>query len=109
MKKKIGVAILAAGEGKRLKCDEPKALLPLLGRKMIDFPLGSSFQFIKSIDVEAICGIVIGHKKELVSAYLSKKYDQQQYDLQFAVQARPLGTADALKAYFEQVKGSKET
>lgn len=97
MNKTIGAVILAAGEGKRLKLDAPKPLAPCLDKKLVDFPIRELEKFFSRNKLTGTKTAVIGHQKELVQSYISRKYS----DVKYAVQVKQLGTADALKAYFE--------
>ncbi|MBC7427235.1 MAG: bifunctional UDP-N-acetylglucosamine diphosphorylase/glucosamine-1-phosphate N-acetyltransferase GlmU [Bacteriovorax sp.] len=93
----IGAVILAAGEGKRLKLDAPKPLAPCLDKNLVDFPIREIQKFFTQNKLIGIKTAVIGHQKELVQSYISKRYP----DVKYAVQERQLGTADALRAYFD--------
>ncbi|MBC7715261.1 MAG: bifunctional UDP-N-acetylglucosamine diphosphorylase/glucosamine-1-phosphate N-acetyltransferase GlmU [Rhizobacter sp.] len=93
----IGAVILAAGEGKRLKLDAPKPLAPCLDKKLVDFPIREIQKFFNQNKLTGIKTAVIGHQRELVQTYISKRYP----DVKYAVQERQLGTADALRAYFD--------
>jgi bifunctional UDP-N-acetylglucosamine pyrophosphorylase/glucosamine-1-phosphate N-acetyltransferase len=97
---KIGVAVLAAGKGTRLKLDIPKALCPLLGKTLIDFVLDELDAFDQNSNTSLTTGIVVGHLKEIVQKHLKSR------DVQFAVQKEQLGTADALKSYFDGTKNA---
>lgn len=92
----IGAVILAAGEGKRLKLDAPKPLAPCLDKKLVDFPLREIQKFFSRNKLQGFRTAVVGHQRELVTAYIANKYA----DVKFAIQAQQLGTADALRSYF---------
>ncbi len=92
----IGAVILAAGEGKRLKLDSPKPLAPCLDKKLVDFPLREIQKFFARNNLRGYRTAVIGHQRQLVTTYIASRYA----DVKFAVQEKQLGTADALKAYF---------
>lgn len=96
MNKTIGAVILAAGEGKRLKLDAPKPLAPCLDKKLVDFPLREIQKFFDQNNLSGTKTAVIGFKKEQVKAYISSRYP----DVKYAVQEKQLGTADALRSYF---------
>lgn len=98
----IGAVILAAGEGKRLKLNAPKPLAPCLDKKLIDFPIKELKKFFGQNKIEGKITAVIGHQRELVRSYVEKNYS----DIGFAIQEKQLGTADALRSYFNS---SKET
>ena len=106
MTDKIGVVILAAGEGTRMKMDIPKPLVPLSGRKLIDYPvtLMESFQEISGADVEL--SIVTGFGKEHVESHLRDTFPH--LSLTFAFQQKRKGTADALRTYFEKIESAQQ-
>ena len=93
----IGAVILAAGEGKRLKLNAPKPLAPCLDKKLVDFPLRELEKFFSQNNLTGSMTAVIGHQKEIVKEYIEKRYPAVKY----AVQVKQLGTADALRAYFD--------
>lgn len=93
----IGAVILAAGEGKRLKLDAPKPLAPCLDKKLVDFPIRELQKFFSRNKLEGFKTAVIGHQKDLVQNYIASRYP----DVKYAVQVKQLGTADALRAYFD--------
>lgn len=93
----IGAVILAAGEGKRLKLNAPKPLAPCLDKKLVDFPIREIEKFFTRNKITGIKTAVIGHQKELVQTYIASRYA----DVKYAVQVKQLGTADALRAYFD--------
>jgi bifunctional UDP-N-acetylglucosamine pyrophosphorylase/glucosamine-1-phosphate N-acetyltransferase len=97
MKSTIGAVILAAGEGKRLKLDAPKPLAPCLDKKLIDFPLRELQKFFSRNNLIGTMTAVVGFQKEKVQSYISGRYPNVKY----AVQAKQLGTADALRSYFD--------
>lgn len=101
----FGSVILSAGFGKRLQCETPKPLLPLLGQRLVDFPIMAASSFVKSAGVKGKIGVVVGHKKEDVEGYLGTKYKGK---LNFAVQENMLGTADAMRSYFKGIDWAKD-
>ena len=107
MSQTLGVAILAAGEGKRLKLAPPKPLVSLCGRKLVDFPLTESLAFAREAELERSALIVVtGHRRDEVEGYLKQEYSGR---VGLALQPQPRGTADALKSYFESDKKTKQT
>jgi bifunctional UDP-N-acetylglucosamine pyrophosphorylase/glucosamine-1-phosphate N-acetyltransferase len=100
----IGIALLAAGKGTRLKIDTPKPLLPLLGKCMVDYVIDTTSAFASEIKAELAIGVVVGHAKEDVKSYLSAKYKS----CLFAEQIQQLGTADAMRAYFDGIPSARE-
>lgn len=102
MTDKIGIVLLAAGEGKRLKLSVPKPLAPLNDQKLIDYPIGAAKQFLKENKLDSAFSIVVGHKKEMVMDHLANR------EMEFPVQEQQLGTADALRSYFAGTKNSHD-
>jgi bifunctional UDP-N-acetylglucosamine pyrophosphorylase/glucosamine-1-phosphate N-acetyltransferase len=99
----IGAVILAAGEGKRLKLDAPKPLAPCLDKKLVDFPINELKKFFTQNKIDGKMTAVIGHKRELVQSYIHQNHPE----VNFAIQEKQLGTADALRAYFHSNHDSK--
>jgi len=93
----IGAVILAAGEGKRLKLDSPKPLAPCLDKKLVDFPLKEIQKFFTRNNLKGFRTAVVGHQRQIVTTYIASRYA----DVKFAIQEKQLGTADALRAYFD--------
>ncbi len=82
--------ILAAGQGTRMKSATPKVLHAIAGRPLIHYPVEAA--------LEAGCGevvVVVGHGRELVSAYLAAAFGGR---VKTAVQAAQRGTGDAARA-----------
>lgn len=95
----IGAVILAAGEGKRLKLNVPKPLAPCLDKKLVDFPIKELKKFFSQNKIDGKITAVIGHQRDLVRTYIEKFHN----DVSFAIQERQLGTADALRSYFNSI------
>lgn len=105
MSDSIGVVILAAGEGSRLKLDCAKPLAPILDSKLVNFPIIESSKFANKHGLSSNIGIVTGHQREKVEAYiLSQNFDA---NIHFAVQEKQRGTADALSSYFKEISEAK--
>jgi bifunctional UDP-N-acetylglucosamine pyrophosphorylase / glucosamine-1-phosphate N-acetyltransferase len=102
---KIGVVILAAGQGTRLKVEMAKPMVPLRGRRLVDYPLKAALDFLEATGPGRI-GIVLGHKKEELRSYLDDNYAH--VNLTFAIQAQQNGTADAIKAYLKDCSWAKD-
>jgi bifunctional UDP-N-acetylglucosamine pyrophosphorylase/glucosamine-1-phosphate N-acetyltransferase len=102
MNRSIGAVILAAGEGKRLKLDVPKPLAPCLDKKLVDYPIKELKNFFSRNKLNGIITAVIGHQRDLVKNYIEKSH----HDIQFAIQEKQLGTADALRSYFNSDKST---
>ena len=79
--------ILAAGEGKRMKRDCPKALAPVLFKPMLEWVLDS----VKAAGIGRMC-VVTGHLHEQVERFLAE-YDP---DIHIAYQPQRRGTGHAV-------------
>jgi bifunctional UDP-N-acetylglucosamine pyrophosphorylase / glucosamine-1-phosphate N-acetyltransferase len=86
MKLPLQIAILAAGEGKRMRSALPKVLHPLGGRPLLAHVLATA----RTLEPRAIC-IVHGGDGDA----LRRRFPDP--DLRWALQEPPAGTADALK------------
>ena len=82
---KINVAILAAGQGKRMHSDLPKALQPLAGKPLLAHVLDNA----RTLGAARIC-VVYGHGGEQVRARLDAP------DIAWVRQEPQLGTGHAL-------------
>ena len=101
MPDKLGLVILAAGKGERMKSSTPKPLFDIMGRKLIDYPLYACKSFLSNTNVQGHIGIVIGHEAERVRSYVQENHHGLTSSLFFAIQKEQKGTADALKSYIE--------
>lgn len=81
----LAVVIMAAGMGKRMKWDGPKALAPLCGRPMLAYVLETA----RALSPARIV-IVVGHKREMIMDAFAGP------DVVFAVQEPQMGTAHAV-------------
>ena len=79
------VVILAAGQGTRMRSGTPKLLHPLCGRPMIAWPVAAA----RAAGAEQV--VVVDGPDQQLSSVLD-------HSVQLAVQERPLGTADAVRA-----------
>lgn len=90
MNKKLAVAILAAGLGKRMKSpDKPKVMFEINSRPMIDYVVELAFKVNADLVVP-----IVGHHREQVINYLDNKFTGK--DIKYAVQSEQLGTGHAV-------------
>jgi bifunctional UDP-N-acetylglucosamine pyrophosphorylase/glucosamine-1-phosphate N-acetyltransferase len=97
----IGLVILAAGKGTRMKIETPKALAKTCGKTLLDYVVNGLLSFAKDSSLKAEIGLVVGHKKELIEEWLATHPAKDQ--LKTAWQKEQKGTADALKACFNDL------
>lgn len=93
---KTQVIILAAGHGKRMQSDIPKALTPLRGKPFISYVLDS-------VAESGVCSdpiIVIGQKGDQVRSSLGDTY-------KYVVQTEQLGTGHAVMCAKEASEGAE--
>ena len=65
----LGVIVMAAGLGTRMKSDLPKVLHPLCGKPLLGYVLDVLFQArVKKI------ALVVSHHKEQIQAFVSEQY-----------------------------------
>lgn len=95
---KVGIVILAAGKGKRMKSDLPKVLLPLNGRPMI----GYTMQAVKDSLIKTCPIIVVGPDNE---GAIKKALNGCDY----ALQDKQLGTGHAVACTRSVVHGKLDT
>lgn len=98
MKKDLKTVVLAAGKGTRMKSDTPKVLHEIFNKPLLARVLGA---VIEAGSKENI--VVVGHKADIVEAYVSKNYKTASC----VVQKEQLGTGHALKIASEKLKDYK--
>lgn len=91
---KLGVVILAAGQGTRMRSKLPKVLHPLAGRPLLDHAI----QAAKRLAAECVA-VVYGHEGELVKGAFSDP------DLIWVEQKEQLGTGHAVEQAMPAMQG----
>lgn len=104
MSDSFGCVILAAGKGTRLKLDDPKPLVPLMGRRLVDYAIESLQGFMAKNGSSGCVDLVVGHEKEKVKAHCEEVAQKFKAKVSFSIQEEQLGTAHALKCFFDQNK-----
>jgi len=96
--KDIAVIILAAGLGKRMKSDMPKALHPVAGKPMLFYPI----EVVKGLGIEKVI-VIVGHKAgEVIHALNSEPNSKLIYvrqEPQLGTGHAVLSAADSLKSF----------
>jgi bifunctional UDP-N-acetylglucosamine pyrophosphorylase/glucosamine-1-phosphate N-acetyltransferase len=90
----LQVAILAAGQGKRMRSDLPKVLHPLAGKPLLSHVLDAA----RGLSPTKLC-VVIGHGGDRVRQALAS-----QPDIAWALQDQQLGTGHALMQALPQLE-----
>ena len=104
----FGVALLAAGQGKRLNLKYPKPLAPIVGKCLMDFPIEQSIKFLRNEKIiKSSIVAIVGHKKELVEKKIDSISNILNKEIETVFQEHQWGTADALKTYFEKNSNTK--
>src|SRR5689334_19609894 len=90
MSNDVTAVVMAAGLGTRMKSATPKHLHPLLGRRLVDWVVQSA----RDAGVERV---VVVTSPDAIDKFP---------DDEVAVQERPLGTGDAVRAARETLRGA---
>lgn len=91
---KRAAIVLAAGQGTRMRSARAKVLHEVLGRPMVGWVLDAALE----AGVDALVPVV-GHQAEDVEAWIRAAYPG--VELAFCLQARQLGTGDAVRVALE--------
>ncbi len=87
MQRELVTIILAGGQGKRMHSDLPKVLHPLAGKPLVHHVI----EIARRANSSRII-LVISHEREMI------RKATKEMNVEYAVQERPLGTGDAVKA-----------
>ncbi|HKJ83623.1 MAG TPA: bifunctional UDP-N-acetylglucosamine diphosphorylase/glucosamine-1-phosphate N-acetyltransferase GlmU [Mariprofundaceae bacterium] len=94
----LQVAVLAAGQGKRMRSRLPKVLHPVLGRAMIDYVLHT----VEELRPRGIA-LVTGHGSDQVRQHVG-----QPANLEWVIQDQQLGTGHAVKQSEQVIKDVRD-
>lgn len=94
----LQVAVLAAGQGKRMRSSLPKVLHPVLGRAMIDYVLHT----VEELRPRGIA-VVTGHGSEQVQQHVG-----QPVNLEWVIQDKQLGTGHAVQQSERVIKDVRD-
>jgi bifunctional UDP-N-acetylglucosamine pyrophosphorylase/glucosamine-1-phosphate N-acetyltransferase len=90
--------VLAAGMGKRMGGDLPKAIAKTREKTLIDHVLEALAPLKPKKTV-----VVTGHKREVLESYLSSSPDAVGHSIEFAIQSEQLGTGHAVRCALPQL------
>ena len=93
MNRKLGVLIMAAGKGTRMKSAKPKVMQEILDQKIIDCVIHTVAK--SQITEPENVAVLVGSGGEQVAEYLSSNYDSR---IQILWQSEQLGTGHAVKS-----------
>jgi bifunctional UDP-N-acetylglucosamine pyrophosphorylase/glucosamine-1-phosphate N-acetyltransferase len=97
---KICCIVLAAGMGKRLGGEVPKALAKTRERALVDHVLGA----LEQLNPEKTI-VVTGYKRDLLESHLSSSPEAARHKIEFALQSEQLGTGHAVQCALPALAG----
>ncbi len=97
----MGVLILAAGMGKRMRSSLPKVLHDLAGKPLLFHVLNQ----VRSVCPRASVGLVVGHGREQVEAYVRSEPFFSELEITFIHQAEQKGTGHAARCALDSQWG----
>ena len=92
--------VLCAGKGTRMKSEQVKVLHPLLGRPLCAWPIAAAAE----VGARPVA-VVVGQQGEAVTAAVQAQFAS--LEPRFAVQQRPLGTADAVRVAADALRDTQ--
>lgn len=87
--------VMAAGKGTRMKSDQPKVLIPMLGRPMLHYVIDA----LERAGIPRII-VVVGYKADDVKASFAGRQN-----VEFVMQEQPQGTGHAVKSCVPALAG----
>ncbi len=97
--------ILAGGLGTRLRSvvnDVPKCMAPVNGIPFLNFVIA----YLKNEGIERII-LSLGYKSELIIEHIEKNFTHAGIEIDYVIEASPLGTGGAIKLACSKVKGNQ--
>lgn len=101
----VGVIVLAAGQGKRMKSALPKVLHPVSGRPMLLHIIDAVLEALP----RATLSIVVGHGREQVEQAVRQAYAGRAVEFHFAHQSEQRGTGHAARCSMDSEWGAEVT
>lgn len=101
----VGVIVLAAGQGKRMKSALPKVLHPVSGRPMLLHIIDAVLEALP----RATLSIVVGHGREQVEQAVRQAFAGRKVEFHFAHQAEQRGTGHAARCSMDSEWGADVT
>src|SRR5579863_10347458 len=98
MAKELGIAILAAGKGTRLRSHRAKVLFEIGGATLLEHVINTARMLVEAKDIH----VIIGHQADIVrerTAHIGVKY---------VLQAEQHGTGHAIRCARKQLSQYKE-
>ncbi|MFZ9595651.1 MAG: bifunctional UDP-N-acetylglucosamine diphosphorylase/glucosamine-1-phosphate N-acetyltransferase GlmU [Bdellovibrionia bacterium] len=95
----VGVMILAAGSGKRMKSALPKVLHEIGGKPLLYFVLQAVRQSLPWAKV----ALIVGYGREQIESYVKNEPEWRGMDIEFILQPKQLGTGHAVACALKSV------
>ena len=95
----VAAIVMAGGKGVRMFSPSPKMLMRILGKPLVMFPVEKALELVDG-PVVVVSGDALDEMRQVVTAATSDPR------LAFALQANPLGTADAVRSGLGKAAGA---